>query len=119
MQIYVAAALYKYHHASPQPQLHSSNLWEKTSMEPINKCHANWTHHSYYQRNKTFIKQIVGTLIYYARSVESNMLVALGYISSNQANITEATAQDIVQLLHSSKCHCTAQGKWHGDTHTQ
>jgi hypothetical protein len=44
------------------------------------------------------LQEIVGTLLYYARAVDSTMLAALGSIAS--ANTSEATADAITQLLN-------------------
>ena len=40
---------------------------------------------------KKFVQQVTGTFLYYARSVDSTMLVALSAISSEQASPTENT----------------------------
>jgi hypothetical protein len=46
------------------------------------------------------LQQIIGTLLYYARAVDSTMLVlALGDLSSAQAKATEATKRSASQLL--------------------
>jgi hypothetical protein len=53
----------------------------------------------------TRLQQVVGTLLYYARAVDSTMLAAIGDISSAMSEGTEATAQDLTQLLNYAATH--------------
>ena len=41
--------------------------------------------------DKTFIQEVVGVFLYYARAVDCTMLAALGSLASQQANLTENT----------------------------
>ena len=43
------------------------------------------------QEDTRFIQQVTGTFLYYARAVDSTMLVALSAIAAQQANPTEET----------------------------
>ena len=45
------------------------------------------------------IQQIVGTLLYYARAVDSTMLVTLSALDLRQAKATELTKQDVSRFL--------------------
>ena len=47
----------------------------------------------------------IGTLLYYARAVDSTMLVALNAISASQSKATETTAAAIVHLLDYAATH--------------
>ena len=49
--------------------------------------------------DKLFIQQVTGTFLYYARAVDSTMLVALSTIASQQANPTEETMRKTLQFL--------------------
>ena len=49
--------------------------------------------------DKTFIQQVLGTFLYYARAVDSTMLVALSSIASEQAKPTATTMKKIKQFL--------------------
>jgi Reverse transcriptase (RNA-dependent DNA polymerase) len=46
------------------------------------------------------IQEIIGVLLYYARAIDSTLLVALGTLASEQANGTEATMKRITHLLN-------------------
>ena len=48
----------------------------------------------------TRLQEIIGTLLYYARAVDSSLLPALGTLASAQAQGTRATAKACVQLLN-------------------
>jgi hypothetical protein len=53
----------------------------------------------------TRLREIVGTFLYYARAVDSTMLVALGSLASAQTNGTEAIAVALTQLLNYAATH--------------
>jgi hypothetical protein len=53
----------------------------------------------------TRLQEIIGVLLFYARAVDSTMLVALGTLSSAQAKGTQATAQAATQLLNYCATH--------------
>jgi Reverse transcriptase (RNA-dependent DNA polymerase) len=46
------------------------------------------------------IQEIIGVLLYYARAVDSTLLVALGTLASEQTKATELTMRRIVHLLN-------------------
>ena len=43
------------------------------------------------KESKTFVQQVMGTLLYYARPVDSTMVVALSALELEQASPTENT----------------------------
>jgi hypothetical protein len=47
-----------------------------------------------------FLQQVVRTLLYYARAVDNTMLVAIGYISSDQTKGTQGTLDKVTHLLN-------------------
>ena len=51
------------------------------------------------------VQQIVGTLLYYARAVDSTMIFALGSLASAQATSTEVTAASLTRLLNYAATH--------------
>jgi hypothetical protein len=56
----------------------------------------------------TKLQEITGTLLFYSRAVNPNMLVALGTIASAQSKGTEATTQAITQLINYAATHLDA-----------
>jgi hypothetical protein len=61
----------------------------------------------------TRIQEIVGTLLFYGRAIDSTMLVALGTISSQQSKGTQATAHALTQLLNYAAAHPDATVRYH------
>ena len=51
------------------------------------------------KEEKTYVQQVVGTFLYYARAVDPTMLVALSAIASDQAFPTKETLEKVEQLL--------------------
>ena len=51
------------------------------------------------KKEKRFIQQVTGTLLYYARAADSTLLTALSTIASQQASPTEATMDKVRQIL--------------------
>ena len=51
------------------------------------------------KEGKLFVWQVLGTFLYYARAVDSTMLVALSAIASEQAKPTKATMEKVDQFL--------------------
>ena len=49
--------------------------------------------------DKTFIQQVTGTFLYYARAVDNTMLVALSAIASQQASPTQDTMNKTLRFL--------------------
>jgi hypothetical protein len=46
------------------------------------------------------VQQVAGTFLYYTMAVDCTMLVALGSITSTQANATEKTFAEVLWLLN-------------------
>ena len=51
------------------------------------------------------LQEIIGTLLYYARTVDSTMLVALGTLAAAQSKGTEETAKASIKLLNYAATH--------------
>jgi hypothetical protein len=53
----------------------------------------------------TRVQEIIGVFLFYGRAIDSMMLVALGTITSQQANITQSTTNAITQLFNYATAH--------------
>ena len=51
------------------------------------------------QEGITHVQKVVGSILYYARSVDSTPLVALNALASKQAHATEKTIENLKHLL--------------------
>jgi hypothetical protein len=110
MPKYIPDALHKFQHpppARPQDSPHPCNAPQYgikvQKPEPID------TSLPASAKDKKYIKQVVGTLLYYARSVDNTMLVALSSITAEQANPTEDTLARTKQLLDYAAMHPDAK----------
>jgi hypothetical protein len=90
MPKYIPDALHKFQHpppARPQDSPHPCNAPQYgikvQKPEPIDMSLPTSA------KDKKYIKQVVGTLLYYARSVDNTVLVALSSITAEQANPSE------------------------------
>jgi hypothetical protein len=59
-------------------------------------------------RDTKCVREILGTLLYYARAVDCTMLPAVGSLAREQANGTKNTMRKIVQLLNYCTSHLDA-----------
>jgi hypothetical protein len=57
------------------------------------------------KQGKKYIQEVIGTLLYYARCVDSTMLPALGSLATQQANPTQNTKKLTHQLLDYAATH--------------
>jgi hypothetical protein len=100
MNGYIAKALQRFTHPTPTRPQHSPHAWTKpqygakTQMTkepdvspPLDKAGI--------QR----LQEVIGTLLFYARAIDSTMLVPLGTLVSAQSQGTEATAAACTRLL--------------------
>jgi len=57
------------------------------------------------KEDKTFIQEVIGVFLYYARAVDCTMLAALGSLATQQANPTEITMKMVKQFLDYAATH--------------
>jgi hypothetical protein len=106
---YIQAALHKYQHPKPKRPQHAPHLWTqpnyaaKHQLTPPTDTMAVLTPKAIKR-----VQQITGTLLYYARAVDSTILVALGTIAAQQSNGTMATNEAINHLLDYCYTHLNA-----------
>jgi hypothetical protein len=104
---YIERALHKFQHDPPTRAQHSPHAWTAPAYGATIQYTAPDDHSTKLDScNITRLQEIVGTLLYYARAVDSTLLVALGSIAS--APSTEATAQAVTQLLNYCSSHPNA-----------
>ena len=59
------------------------------------------------------VQTVVGTSLYYARAVDTTIIVSLDSISEEQANITESTSKSVTQMLNFPVTHYEAITRYH------
>ena len=110
MPVYVKVAPHKFHHLTPsQPQKypHQFNYPNYGSKAP-QLAHQAPEFTKIAPPEDNTVQQMVGNFLYYARTVDPKMLVALNSIAAEQANSTEATAKAVTQLLKYASKHSEA-----------
>jgi hypothetical protein len=81
------------------------------SQNPI--CQTRGHHSCPHTDGKTCLQEIIGTLLYYGRAIDSTILVALGSLATAQSTGTKATAQAVTQLLNYCASHPNATVRYH------
>jgi hypothetical protein len=98
---YVAAVLHKFQHVPPCQPCHAPSVWNKPQygvkvqlMDPID------TTPKLTDPQTKRLQQVVGTFLFYARAVDSTMLLSLNALAGAQKNGTQATVQGLVHFLN-------------------
>jgi hypothetical protein len=111
---YIENALIKFQHPAPTRPQHAPSAWTKPNYgAPQQLTDPPDTSAPLQASEITRLQQVIGTLLYYARAIDSTMLVALGSLSSAQAKGTEATAQALTHLLNYCATHPDAVLLYH------
>ena len=103
---YIQRILQRFHHLHPRKPQHSPQKWD----QPIYGQKIQYAKDDHnlpiLPPNKiTRIQQIVGCFLFYARAIDSTMLVVLNTIGSEQSVATLTTQQSTAQLLDYASTH--------------
>jgi hypothetical protein len=111
---YVANAIHKFLHTPATRPHHSPHDWNPpTYGATIQYAPDADTSPRLDAKALTHLQNVVGTFLYYARAIDSTMLVALGSLASQQNNGTKATTIAITQLLNYAATHPDATLRYH------
>jgi hypothetical protein len=103
---YIARALQRFSHPPPAKPQHSPHAWQKPSYgDKIQYAPDSDTSPALDSKETKLVQEILGTLLYYARAVDSTMLAAIGTIATQQASATKQTMKAVVQLLNYCATH--------------
>jgi hypothetical protein len=106
MHEYVPETLARFQHPNPMKPQHSSHAWLKPIYGAAPQMTAPPdTSATLSALEITTLQQIICTLLYYARAVDSSMLVALGSLASAQTKATTNTMKAARQLLDYAATH--------------
>jgi hypothetical protein len=67
------------------------------------------------KEDKTYVQEVIGTFLYYARCVDASMLPALGMLATQQASPTKNTLKKIKQFLDFAATHPDAVVAYHAN----
>ena len=106
MPNYIQSELHKFQHPEPTRAQHAPHAWKRPEYGAQQQYTTPPDTTQVLQPDGIKrVQQITGTLLYYAKAVDSTLLVALGTISSQQAKATTATNRAVVQLLDYCATH--------------
>jgi hypothetical protein len=103
---YIAKALQRFSHPPPTRPQHSPHAWSRPDYGATTQYASPPDGTPLMDSaDKTRLQEVIGTLLYYARALDSTMLVALGTLAAAQSKGTEATARACTQLLNYAATH--------------
>jgi hypothetical protein len=103
---YIERALQRFEHPPPTRPQHAPHAWTKpTYGAAIQYAPSIDTSPALDTADTKRVQEVLGTLLFYARAVDSTMLKAIGTISTQQAHGTQATMKAITQLLNYAATH--------------
>jgi hypothetical protein len=114
MPRYIKEALHKYQHPAPTYPEHALHQWNppvygtKTQYVEDTKDSPALS-----PKDVTRLQQLGGTLLYYARTVDSMLIMPVNVLASEQTRVTAATADKIIKLLNYCNTHPEATLRYH------
>lgn len=110
MPCYIERALTRFQHPVPTRPENAPHPWiTPTYGAKIQYAPDADTTQALPKKEITKIQEVLGTLLYYARAIDSTMLTAIGSLSSEQAKGTENTMKKITHLLNYCATHPEAK----------
>ncbi|KAI2502114.1 Reverse transcriptase (RNA-dependent DNA polymerase) [Fragilaria crotonensis] len=112
---YIARALQRFQHEAPAKAEHSPHPWQrptygaKTQFAPMPDANAPALNAA----DKIRILEVLGTLLFYARAIDSTLLTAIGELATEQLGGTASTMDKLAQLLNYCATHRDATVRFH------
>ena len=106
---YIERALQRFQHTASRSPEHSPHPWQrpnygaKTQFAVLPDATP-----APDAADKTRILEVLGTLLFYARAIDSTMLTAIGDLATEQSQATKATMEKLAQLLNYCAVHPNA-----------
>ncbi len=111
---YVPEALLQFKHRAPQKPQHQPYPHIKPKYGATKQFVEDFdTSEPASASEKTYVQEVIGTFLYYARCVDSTMLTALGSLATQQANPTSNTLARVKQFLDYAATHPDAIVTYH------
>ena len=105
---YVKRAMQRFKHPIPPKQEDAPHSWIKPTYGKQMQYAKVDTSPFLDAGSKKKVQEVIGTLLYYARAVDSTMLVALNSIAAQQSKSTKNTMQEVTKLLNYCASHPNA-----------
>ena len=97
---YIARALQRLEHPPPVHPQHAPHAWTPPIYGACQHFDVTDMTPALDLTDQKRVQEVLGTLLYYARAVDSTMLPAIGSLATQQAKPTIATMKTITQLLN-------------------
>ena len=109
MPTYIYHTLTKYKHPKPTTPQHSPYTFTQVNIfHRIQKPTSHPTSPKLNIIQKTHVKQVIGTLLYYGRAIDPTILVALNTLATMQNSPSQYTLHKLNQLLDYASTHTNA-----------
>ena len=106
---YIECALQRFTHPMPTRPQHSPHAWQKPQYGAKTQyTTAPDTSPALDMSDTKCVQEILGTLLYYAHTIDSTMLPTIGTIATQQSKGTMATMKAVTHLLNYCATHPTA-----------
>jgi hypothetical protein len=95
---YISRALQQFQHPTPSQPQHYPHAWTPPAYGARQQFVLLDVTPVLELLDKKHVQEVLGTLLYYARAIDSTMLPAIGTLATQQATPTIATLEAITQL---------------------
>jgi len=103
---YIERALQQFHHPHPKQPKHVPHSWQHPMYGAKVQYAPNPDHTTALDTTDCkCMQEVIGILLYYARAVDPTMLLALGTLTTQQTNGTQAPMQALMHLLNYCATH--------------
>jgi hypothetical protein len=103
---YIKAALHKYQHPAPARPEHAPYTWNP----PVYGAKTQFVNETtpipaLSDKDVNKLQQLMGTLLYYARTSDPTLIMPINILASEQSNATEITADKVIKLINYCNTH--------------
>ena len=103
---YIERALSRFQHKPHRSPEHSPHPWQRPNYGAKTQFAADPDETPALDAaDKTRILEVLGTLLFYARAIDSTMLTAIGELATEQSQATKSTMEKLSQLLNYCAAH--------------
>ena len=103
---YIERALQRFQHVPALKREHSPHPWQRPNYGAKTQFAAVPDDlPSLDAKDKTRILEVLGTLLFYARAIDSTLLTAIGDLATEQSQATKTTMEKLSQLLNYCAAH--------------
>jgi hypothetical protein len=111
---YIKAALHKYQYPAPARPEHAPHTWNP----PLYGAKTQFVNETtpspaLSDKNVNKLQQLTDALLYYARAVDSTLIMPINVLASEQSNATEITADKVIQLINYCNTHPETKIRYH------